>query len=96
MAHVRDLARLHTVEAVNTLVEIMRDKSAQPTARVAAASQILDRGYGKPSQPVDIVPRKSAEDFTDDELAVLAGLGAEGFGGTGSAEEGEDGTSPVH
>lgn len=94
--HVRDLARVHTVEAVGVLVEIMRDKYQPAPARVAAASQILDRGYGKPTQPIDVKPRTSAEDFTDDELKVLAGLGVESIDGAEPPEEGEGEPSQVH
>jgi len=47
-----DAARIHTMEAVETLVTIMRDKDAPPAARVNASNGILDRGWGKPSQPL--------------------------------------------
>lgn len=50
---VRDLARERTEDAIDVLVSIMRDEGAPAPARVSAASAILDRGYGKPSQPVD-------------------------------------------
>jgi hypothetical protein len=49
-AEVAALARQHGPEAVETLVSIMRDESKSPQARIAAASVILDRGYGKPMQ----------------------------------------------
>lgn len=48
----RDLVRTHTIEAVETLIGVARDETAPAAARVAAASAILDRGYGKP--PVTI------------------------------------------
>jgi hypothetical protein len=50
IAELRDLARLHTLEAVDTLVAVMRDRRASAAARVAAACAILDRGYGRPGQ----------------------------------------------
>jgi hypothetical protein len=50
MTEVRDLARQHTVEAVETLAQIMRDKKQPAAARVAAANALLDRGYGRPPQ----------------------------------------------
>lgn len=50
---VRDLAREHTFEAVKTLVEVMKDKAAPPSARVTAADKILERGWGKAPQPLD-------------------------------------------
>jgi hypothetical protein len=46
---VRELARQHTSDAVQTLVTIMNDPVAAPSARTSAASAILDRGWGKPS-----------------------------------------------
>jgi len=46
------LARTHTALAVKTLVNILRDKEAPAHARVAAANAILDRGWGKPMQPI--------------------------------------------
>jgi len=49
-----ELARAHTPAALATLAEIMSDKSAQPSARVAAASAILDRGWGKAPQSLDL------------------------------------------
>jgi hypothetical protein len=36
-----------------TLAEVMADKDQPAAARVSAANAILDRGYGKPSQPID-------------------------------------------
>lgn len=53
VAKVQDLARIHTEAAIGTLVEIMSDDTAAKPARVAAAVAILDRGYGKPVQPID-------------------------------------------
>ena len=50
IAAVRDLARKHSFEAIETLVTIMRNKNEPASARRAAASDILDRGYGKPTQ----------------------------------------------
>ena len=50
VAEVRELARAHTGEAVQTLVSIMTDPKSAPGARVSAANALLDRGYGKPPQ----------------------------------------------
>ncbi|MGY2052401.1 DUF5681 domain-containing protein [Methylobacterium sp. JK268] len=52
IARVRDLAREHTETAIAVLVEIATEGESE-AARVSAASAILDRGYGKPTQPVD-------------------------------------------
>jgi len=50
--NIRSLARAHTATAVATLAGIMRQKKAPAAARVAAASALLDRGWGKPKQPI--------------------------------------------
>jgi hypothetical protein len=42
------LARQHTTAAIDTLVQCLTD----PRHRVAAAVALLDRGWGKPKQPV--------------------------------------------
>jgi hypothetical protein len=53
IGHVRELARKHTKGALNTLVTIAEDVTAPQSARVSAATALLDRGWGKPSQPLD-------------------------------------------
>lgn len=49
----RELAKAHSAEAIETLAEIMRDKDAPPAARTAAATALLDRGFGRPATNVD-------------------------------------------
>jgi hypothetical protein len=49
--NVRDLARSHTGLAVATLVAIA-ESGKQESARVAAAAALLDRGWGRPTQPL--------------------------------------------
>jgi hypothetical protein len=44
------LAREHTSKAVSVLAEVMKQFDANPSARVAAATALLDRGWGKPAQ----------------------------------------------
>src|SRR5262249_46964508 len=51
-ADVRELAQEHTPAAIKTLVEVMRDDEAPPTARVMAANALLDRGHGKAPQAI--------------------------------------------
>ena len=70
LGHVRDLARAHTEEAVETLVGVMRDEEAPPAARAAAAIAILDRAWGRPAQMIvsaHLGPR-SARELSEDEL----------------------------
>src|ERR1041385_1522527 len=54
VAEVRELARQHTIPAINTLAAIMEDEKAPETARIAAAKELLDRGYGRASQAVSL------------------------------------------
>jgi hypothetical protein len=48
--NLRDLARAHTKEALDTLIGIMGSTTAPEAARISAANSILDRGYGRPAQ----------------------------------------------
>ncbi len=49
-ADIRSLARSHTESAVKVLAGIMNQKKAPAASRVAAATALLDRGWGKPAQ----------------------------------------------
>lgn len=50
---VRSLARQHTEQAIQTLVEVMNNPKAQSRSRVSAAQSLLDRGWGKPKETID-------------------------------------------
>ena len=47
---IKALAQKHTPGALKTLVSVM-SKSDSDAARVSAAKELLDRGYGKSPQP---------------------------------------------
>ena len=47
---VAELARSYTLEAIETLVELMR--SGKSERRGTAAQALLDRGWGKPKQEI--------------------------------------------
>ncbi len=49
---VRSLARSHTEAAIKCLAGLMNEKKVPPTARVQAATVLLERGWGKPTQPI--------------------------------------------
>nr|WP_216364792.1 hypothetical protein [Rhodanobacter glycinis] len=53
-AEIREIAQPYGEEAVTTLVKIMRGNEQPTAARVAAAKEILDRGYGKSVQKTDL------------------------------------------
>lgn len=50
---IRSLARSHTAKALRVLSEIMDDPEINAAARVAAATALLDRGWGKPTVHVE-------------------------------------------
>ena len=50
-ARVAELARSHTIEAIDTLVELMRH-GKDDRVRGTAAQALLDRGWGKPKVEV--------------------------------------------
>ena len=52
-SNIREIAKLHTAEAIQTLLDIMQDPKASHTARVHAADSILNRAWGKPTQYVE-------------------------------------------
>ena len=66
-------ARQRTLEAIETLTTIMRDKKATSSARVSAAIALLERGWGKAPQSISI-KRDPSEmgHLTDDELIAIA------------------------
>lgn len=49
---VRALCRAAAPAAIRTLIEIAADEKAPPTARITAASALLDRAYGRPAQAI--------------------------------------------
>ena len=71
--NIQELARKHTIEALDVLVQIMLNEKAPPNARVAAANTLLDRAYGKAPtfSTSDTQAFKRAIDMTDDELAAI-------------------------
>ncbi|HWG80555.1 MAG TPA: hypothetical protein VN681_12315 [Stellaceae bacterium] len=48
------IARRYTPDALRALVEVCRTAIDNPAARVAAANGLLDRGWGKPNQQLDV------------------------------------------
>ena len=55
-ADVRSIARSYTNSAIRTLASIMHDRSAPYQARVCAATQILNRGFGAIADQVEFGP----------------------------------------
>jgi hypothetical protein len=68
LGELQELARQHGVDVLEILVSIVEDESAPAGARVSAACAILDRGYGKPTQPIVQV---DANRLSDEELEAI-------------------------
>ena len=67
--NVREIARQHTDDAIRALVEVVQDK-AHPQ-RVAAANALLDRGYGKPIQQVEVGKPGAFAELSEEELDLI-------------------------
>jgi hypothetical protein len=65
---VKALAREHTAAAINRLAEIVNDKSASQSAQVQAATALLDRGWGKPLQQLEVGEAGAFSDMDDAQL----------------------------
>lgn len=76
-ATLSELARAHTDDALKTLADVAKNGSSE-SARVAAATALLDRGYGRPPQAVEIsgtnggpVQTMDLSKMTPEQLAAL-------------------------
>lgn len=72
---VQEMARSFTAEAIETLAKLMRSSKID-RVRVAAAEALLDRGWGRPAQPVDFswdLSRYTPEQLAEIEQRALAG-----------------------
>jgi hypothetical protein len=64
-------ARDRTQDAIDTLASIMRDPKAPAAARVSAAQALLDRGYGKPAQAIEVSAEPDLTHLSDEDLEIL-------------------------
>ena len=92
-----ELARAQTEDSIN-LVAVRDNPEAPAAARVGAANALLDRGWGKPSQTIsqNIDEKRSALDWTTDELVAFLNERSADREGTAETSEGEDGPDSVH
>jgi hypothetical protein len=68
----------YTREAIDTFVEVMRDKGAAAVARLRAGELIVERAFGKPRQQVALDHTSNGEAIRslDDLKAVVAEIEA--------------------
>ena len=86
VGHVRDMAQHHAGDAIATLAEIMGQQDAPASARIAAATALLDRGYGRPvDQRAMVLLAQNTDDLRavtelpmEQLMAQLRGLEAQG------------------
>jgi hypothetical protein len=74
LIEVAKAAREYTVEALETLAAIMRDRKASASARVSAGIALLERGWGKAPQTIDLRrldPGQMKEIADNDLIAII-------------------------
>jgi hypothetical protein len=71
LSEVQELARAHTAENLEGLMEIARSPKSPAQARVAARVAVLDRAWGKPGQSIDM--NMNPADELDEMLATING-----------------------
>lgn len=70
---IKSLARSHTESALNVLSGIMNETSAPAAARVAAAQCLLDRGWGKATQAIEVTGELTSKVIRAPALAPTPG-----------------------
>jgi hypothetical protein len=74
---VAKLARSFGPEALATLVKIMRDSEAPGAVRIRAVEALLTRGFGLPTQPIDVtISRVLAKKLCECTIDELRAIGA--------------------
>jgi hypothetical protein len=68
---VSDAARERTQDAIDTLASIMNNEKAPAAARISAATALLDRGYGKPAQAIEVNAQPDLTHLSNEDLEIL-------------------------
>ena len=50
---IKEVAQRYSIDAIETILSIMQDAQAPVSARLQAASLLLDRAYGKPAPTIE-------------------------------------------
>lgn len=53
--YLRELARAYTREALETLLEIMRNRGSSDTVKITCAKELLLRGWGSPGSEAELL-----------------------------------------
>ncbi len=70
------MAQKHALKAIETLAEVMTNIGATPAARVSAASELLDRGFGRSPQSLDVTHQIGFSEQFEDYMRGLMGKNA--------------------
>jgi len=95
---VREVAQQYSIEALETLVHVMR--TGKPGDRITAANAVLDRAYGRPTQSVEM--SSSRETLVDllvslnNNPAVDGEVGADRADGVDNDGDLHRAADPVH
>ena len=65
---VRALAREHTEVSIRRLASIVQNDKSSPSAQVQAATALLDRGWGKPLQQLEVGDAGAFSEMSEAEL----------------------------
>ncbi len=57
-----EMARAYTLTALNVLVGVCQSETAENKDKIVAANGILDRGWGKPKEMIDVGVQESVID----------------------------------
>lgn len=75
-ADIKALAQLYGAGAIDTLADIMKNESAPEASRIAAAKELIDRGFGKAVQTVQATGADGGpiqySDMTDRRFRAIA------------------------
>jgi len=67
----RDLACQKTEKAIATLASLMNGENTPPNARIAAAVALLDRGWGRPPQAMELSASEENNQSSSWDLSKL-------------------------
>jgi len=97
-------AQKHGPEIIEELWRIISAKDKRDRhvydidPRLKAMNLLLERGYGRPAQEITMTIKKDVNDYSDNELALIAGISSEdeSLGDTAAAESSPSDPHQLH
>jgi len=101
---IKSEAQKHGPEIIEELWRIISAKDKRDRhvydidPRLKAMTLLLERGYGRPAQEITMTVKKDIDDYSDAELAVIAGVSLEdsSLGTDPAPEEGPSDPHQLH